>query len=53
MGDHPLNKAMNACALCGQCTVVCPKEGIRHGAGLQRAPARTWFRPIKNAACAA
>ena len=24
MGDHPLNKAMNACALCGQCTVVCP-----------------------------
>ena len=25
MGDHPLNKAMNACALCGQCTVVCPK----------------------------
>ena len=24
MGDHPLNKAMNACALCNQCTVVCP-----------------------------
>ena len=24
MGDHPLNKAMNACALCGQCSVVCP-----------------------------
>lgn len=24
MGDHPLNKPMNACALCGQCTVVCP-----------------------------
>ena len=26
MGDHPLNKAMNACALCGQCTVVCPND---------------------------
>lgn len=24
MGDHPMNKAMNACSLCGQCTVVCP-----------------------------
>ena len=24
MGDHPLNKPMNSCALCGQCTVVCP-----------------------------
>ena len=24
MGDHPLNKAMNACSLCGQCSVVCP-----------------------------
>ena len=24
MGDHPLNRAMNACALCGQCTVTCP-----------------------------
>ena len=24
MGDHPLNKAMNACALCGQCSVACP-----------------------------
>ncbi len=24
MGDHQLNKPMNACALCGQCTVVCP-----------------------------
>lgn len=24
MGDHQLNKPMNACALCGQCSVVCP-----------------------------
>ena len=24
MGDHQLNKPMNSCALCGQCTVVCP-----------------------------
>lgn len=24
MGDHPMNKAMNACSLCGQCTVTCP-----------------------------
>ena len=24
MGDHQLNKPMNACTLCGQCTVVCP-----------------------------
>ena len=24
MGDHPMNKPMNACALCGQCTVICP-----------------------------
>ncbi len=24
MGDHQLNKPMNACALCGQCTAVCP-----------------------------
>ena len=24
MGDHQLNKPMNACSLCGQCTVVCP-----------------------------
>lgn len=24
MGDHPLNKIMNACALCGQCKVLCP-----------------------------
>ncbi len=24
MGDHPLNKPMNSCSLCGQCTVVCP-----------------------------
>lgn len=24
MGDHQLNKVMNACALCGQCKVVCP-----------------------------
>jgi len=24
MGDHPLNKPMNACSLCGQCSVVCP-----------------------------
>ena len=26
MGDHPLNKPMNACSLCGQCTVVCPND---------------------------
>ncbi|MBR3358146.1 MAG: 4Fe-4S dicluster domain-containing protein [Solobacterium sp.] len=24
MGDHMMNKALNACALCGQCTVTCP-----------------------------
>ena len=24
MGDHQLNKPMNACTLCGQCTAVCP-----------------------------
>ena len=24
MGDHPMNKAMNSCSLCGQCTVTCP-----------------------------
>ena len=24
MGDHQLNKPMNACSLCGQCTVICP-----------------------------
>ena len=24
MGDHQMNKPMNACALCGQCKVVCP-----------------------------
>ena len=24
MGDHPLNKPMNSCSLCGQCSVVCP-----------------------------
>ena len=24
MGDHQLNKPMNSCALCGQCTVICP-----------------------------
>ena len=24
MGDHQLNNPMNACSLCGQCTVVCP-----------------------------
>ena len=24
MGDHQLNKTMNSCTLCGQCTVVCP-----------------------------
>ena len=24
MGDHQLNKPMNSCTLCGQCTVVCP-----------------------------
>lgn len=24
MGDHQLNKPMNSCSLCGQCTVTCP-----------------------------
>ena len=24
MGDHQMNKPMNACALCGQCKVICP-----------------------------
>lgn len=24
MGDHMMNKAMNSCALCGQCTITCP-----------------------------
>lgn len=24
MGDHQMNKPMNSCALCGQCTVTCP-----------------------------
>ncbi len=24
MGDHTMNKPINACALCGQCTVLCP-----------------------------
>lgn len=24
MGDHMMNKAMNSCTLCGQCTVTCP-----------------------------
>ena len=24
MGDHPLNRFMNVCALCGQCKIVCP-----------------------------
>jgi Fe-S oxidoreductase len=24
MGDHMMNKPMNACALCSQCSVVCP-----------------------------
>lgn len=24
MGDHMMNKALNSCALCGQCTVTCP-----------------------------
>ena len=26
MGDHQLNKPMNACSLCGQCTAVCPND---------------------------
>ena len=26
MGDHQLNKPMNSCSLCGQCTVVCPND---------------------------
>ena len=24
MGDHMMNKALNSCSLCGQCTVTCP-----------------------------
>lgn len=24
MGDHMMNRAMNSCSLCGQCTVTCP-----------------------------
>ena len=24
MGDHMMNRALNSCALCGQCTVTCP-----------------------------
>lgn len=24
MGDHMMNRAMNSCALCGQCAAVCP-----------------------------
>lgn len=24
MGDHMMNKPINACSLCGQCTVICP-----------------------------
>ena len=24
MGDHMMNKPINACSLCGQCTVLCP-----------------------------
>ena len=24
MGDHQLNKPMNSCSLCGQCSVICP-----------------------------
>ena len=24
MGDHQMNKPMNSCSLCGQCTVTCP-----------------------------
>ena len=24
MGDHQLNRPMNSCSLCGQCSVVCP-----------------------------
>ncbi len=24
MGDHQMNKPMNACALCGQCKAICP-----------------------------
>ena len=24
MGDHQLNKVLNVCSLCGQCTVTCP-----------------------------
>lgn len=26
MGDHIMNKPINSCALCGQCTVICPND---------------------------
>jgi len=26
MGDHMMNKPINSCALCGQCTVICPND---------------------------
>lgn len=26
MGDHIMNKPINSCALCGQCTVLCPNS---------------------------
>lgn len=26
MGDHMMNKPINACALCGQCAVICPND---------------------------
>ena len=39
MGDHQLNKPMNSCALCGQCTVVCP-NGVDMARVCPAGPAR-------------
>ena len=36
MGDHMMNKPINACAVCGQCSVVCP-NGYDVGAICQAA----------------
>ena len=38
MGDHMMNKPINACALCGQCRVTLPQR-LRHGRGLPHGPA--------------
>lgn len=36
MGDHMMNKPINACSLCGQCTITCP-NGYDMGAICQMA----------------